>query len=81
MKYLLVPLVVFGLGTAAVAAPQDPASASGSYPPCTSTKTDQCTQIGGHAAHHAARNMHHENRRHDGRHYHHRRHHAAKKSG
>ena len=46
MKYLLVPLLALGVGTAAIAAAPDAAPAPGTYPACSSTVKDECTEAG-----------------------------------
>jgi len=68
MKYLVAPIIVLGVGTAALAqaAPLPAAKASGSYPPCSRTVTDQCvnpSQAPHRAAAHKGQVTHHATHR------------------
>lgn len=68
MKYLLVPFLALGVGTAAIASTGSMSAPSGSYPACSKTVTDECTEAAAGQAHHAsakdARAAHHRSHRH-----------------
>lgn len=68
MKYLLVPLLALGVGTAAIAASPDARAASGGYPACSKSVTDECTEAARPAkavtgAKHAHKSAHHRHHR------------------
>lgn len=68
MKYLLVPLLALGVGTAAIAAAPGTDAAPGSYPACSKTVKDECTESGATTAKavtgakHARKSAHHHHR-------------------
>lgn len=57
MKYLLVPFIALGVGTAAIAA-TPVAATSGSYPACSKTVKDECTEVVAQPARHVAGHQH-----------------------